>query len=60
MALGQATHMSWTITRWDLIRALLVVAAVLIVAVALVGAFGLSQMAPSYDIVPDPAGPLGF
>jgi hypothetical protein len=60
MALGQATHTSRTITRWDLIRALVVVAAVLIAIVALLGAFGLPQMAPSYDIVPDPAGPLGF
>jgi ABC-type transporter Mla subunit MlaD len=60
MTLGQATHRSRTISREDLVRALFVAVAVLLVVVALVAAFGLQQTGPTYDVVTDPAGPLGF
>lgn len=60
MTLGQATHRNRAITRWDLIRALVALAIILVAFVALLGAFGFPQVAPSLDIAPDPAGPLGF
>lgn len=60
MTMGQATHRNRAIARWDLIRALFALAIILVAAVALLAAFGLPQLAPSLDIVPDPAGPLGF
>jgi hypothetical protein len=53
-------HGSFALTRGDLIRGLIVVAAVIIAIAALSGAFGLHELGPTYDIVPDPAGPLGF
>jgi hypothetical protein len=34
--------------------------AVLVFVAALNMAFGMPQVAPTYEIVPDPAGPLGF
>lgn len=58
----QATvhHTRRTITRRDLIRALAIIAAVLITVVTLIAAFGTPGLVPSYDIVPDPAGAMGF
>ncbi len=60
MALGQLTHRSRTIAGGDLLHVLLITLAVLIAVLALVAAFGLQQLGPVYDVVPDPAGPLPF
>ncbi len=60
MALGQLSHPSRTIARGELLRALLVTVAVLIAVIALLAVFGLQQLGPVYDVVPDPAGPLPF
>lgn len=44
----------------ELARTLLVVVAVLVFVAALNMAFGMPQTSPTYEIVPDPAGPLPF
>jgi hypothetical protein len=44
----------------ELARILLAIVAVLVFVAALNMAFGMPQVAPTYEIVPDPAGPLPF
>jgi hypothetical protein len=53
----QAAHLP--VSR-DLARILLLVAAAIVFVAALNMAFGMPHPGPTYEIVPDPAGPLPF
>jgi hypothetical protein len=44
----------------DLVRPLLIIAAVIVLMVVLTALLGWHQLGPSYQIVPDPAGPAGL
>ena len=60
MTLNQPTHAGQALTYRNLARILLLIAAVIVFVAALNMAFGMPQISPVFDVVPDPAGPLPF
>ena len=55
MALQQPTLAGSTMSREDVIRVLLIVAAVIAVIVVATALIGMQQAGPAYDLTPDPA-----
>ena len=60
MALHQATLGQRRASHQDLVRVLLIIAAVIVLMIVMTAIFGVQRAAPSYQIVPDPAGGLGL
>lgn len=60
MALNQPTPVGRVLSYGTLVRVLFIVVATIIVVAALNMAFGLPSMGPTFQIVPDPAGPLPY
>ena len=55
MALQQPILAGSTVTREDVIRVLLIVAAVIAVVIVATALIGMQQAGPAYDLTPDPA-----
>ena len=55
MALQQPTLAGSTMSREDVIRVLLIIAAVIAVVIIATALVGMQQAGPAYDFTPDPA-----
>ena len=60
MAMRSPAHAHRVLTYHDILRIVLLAGAIIIFVAALNMAFGMPQPGPTFDIVPDPAGPLPF
>jgi hypothetical protein len=60
MALNRPMQAGHPLAYRDLARILLLVAAAIVFVAALNMAFGMPHPGPTFEIVPDPAGPLPF
>jgi nitrogen fixation protein FixH len=60
MTMQQMSSSTRALTLWHLVRVLAAIAAVILAVGVLYAAFGPHLMGPTYQIVPDPAGPLPF
>lgn len=60
MTLNQPMHAGQSLPLRDFARILLLIVAVIVFVAALNMAFGMPQVSPMFDVVPDPAGPLPF
>jgi hypothetical protein len=60
MASNRTTHVARALTARDFARILLILAAAIVFMAALNMAFGMPHPGPTFEIVPDPAGPLPF
>ena len=56
MVLHQTTHEQRTASHQDLVRVIIIIASVIVLMLVATAIFGVQQTAPSYEIVPDPAG----
>jgi hypothetical protein len=60
MVLHRASQPTHALTYHDILWIVLLAGAVILVVVALNMAFGMPVAGPSFQIVPDPAGPLPY
>ena len=60
MAVRSPGHAGRVLTYHDILRIVLLAGAIIVFLAALNMAFGMPHAGPTFDIVPDPAGPLPF